>query len=77
MAGPTLGTAYVQVIPSAKGISGTLSEAMGGEAASAGADAGKSFAGNLKGFLLKAGIGNVQSGNGRRRETTTIISRRP
>ena len=57
MAGPTLGTAYVQVIPSAKGISGTLSEAMGGEAASAGADAGKSFAGNLKGFLLKAGIG--------------------
>lgn len=57
MAGTTLGTAYVQVVPSAQGIKGSLTEAMGGEASSAGIASGKGFAAGLKGMLLKAGIG--------------------
>lgn len=57
MAGTTLGTAYVQVVPLAQGIKGSLTEAMGGEASSAGIASGKGFAAGLKGMLLKAGIG--------------------
>lgn len=43
-----LGKAYIQVIPSAKGIKGALSEALGGEAASAGEKSGSVFAGAMK-----------------------------
>mgnify|MGYP003254333696 CR=1 FL=1 len=42
MAKQSLASAYVQIIPSADGISGKLAEVMGGEAASAGKISGKS-----------------------------------
>lgn len=57
MPGTTLGTAYVQVVPSAQGIKGSLAKAIGPEANAAGATAGKGLAGKLKGALLAAGIG--------------------
>ena len=57
MPGTTLGTAYVQVVPSAQGIKGSLAKAIGPEADAAGATAGKGLAGKLKGALLAAGIG--------------------
>ena len=47
-----LGKAYVQIVPSAQGISGSISEALGGEAASAGQKAGVSIAGGI-GSALK------------------------
>lgn len=60
---PELGKAYVQIIPSAEGISGKISSAIGGEATSAGTSAGKSMGGSLvgalKGVILAAGIGSV------------------
>lgn len=43
MAGATIGTAYVQILPSAEGIKGNLTKALGGEASSA----GKSLGGKL------------------------------
>lgn len=48
-----LGAAYVQIIPSAKGISGMISKAMGPEAASSGEQAGTSFMSGFKGTALK------------------------
>ena len=48
-----LGAAYVQIIPSAKGISGMISKAMGPEAASSGEQAGTSFMSGFKGVALK------------------------
>ncbi len=58
----TLGSAYVQIVPSARGISGTLSKIMNKESAPAGEAAGTSLAGGIKGMLLKAGIGAVVIG---------------
>ena len=52
-----LGKAYVQIIPSAKGISGSISSALGGEATSAGKSAGLNIAGAIKGAIAAAGIG--------------------
>ena len=43
MAGTNLGTAYVTIMPSAKGISGAISKSLGGEATSAGTKAGSMF----------------------------------
>ena len=57
MSGTTLGTAYVQVVPSAQGIKGSLAKAIGPEADAAGMSAGKSLAGKMKGVLVGAGIG--------------------
>jgi phage-related protein len=61
--GTELAKAYVQIIPSAEGIKGKITEELGGEAASAGTSAGQSFGGNLVGVLKKvlvaAGIGTV------------------
>ena len=67
MPGTTLGTAYVQILPTAQGISGSISEVMGGEATAAGTKTGglfsKSFAGSIgkgvmiAGATLAAGIG--------------------
>lgn len=58
-----LATAYVQIVPSAKGIKGKLSQALGGEAASAGDSSGASFGGamvsKIKGLVAAAGIGTV------------------
>ena len=52
-----LAKAYVQVVPTAKGIKGSLSKAIGGEADSAGESAGRSISGKIKGALAAAGIG--------------------
>ena len=63
MAKQSLASAYVQIIPSADGISGKLAEVMGGEAASAGKISGKSLGSALVGSLIKvvaaAGIGKM------------------
>lgn len=58
-----LAKAYVQIIPSAEGIKGKLSEALGGEASSAGDSAGKSagfsLASSIKKVIVAAGIGTA------------------
>ena len=58
-----LGKAYVQIIPSAKGISGMIQKEIGGEVASAGVSAGESLGskmvGALKAVVVAAGIGKV------------------
>lgn len=63
MAKQSLASAYVQIIPSADGISGKLAEVMGGEAASAGESSGKSLGLALVRTLTKvvaaAGIGKM------------------
>lgn len=60
---PELGKAYVQIIPSAQGISGSISSAIGGEAESAGNSAGNSLGGSLvstlKNVIVAAGIGTM------------------
>lgn len=61
--GSTLGTAYVQIIPSAEGIKGKLSGLLGGEAGGAGKAAGASFGSSLVstigGVIAAAGIGTM------------------
>lgn len=52
-----LGQAYVQIVPSADGISGSISKVLNGEADSAGKSAGSSIAGKIKGAIAAAGIG--------------------
>lgn len=52
-----LGKAYVQIIPSAKGIAGTISSELGGEVGSAGEAAGLQLVGKLKGVIGAAAIG--------------------
>lgn len=63
MAKQSLASAYVQIIPSADGISGKLAEVMGGEAAAAGKISGKSLGFALVRTLTKvvaaAGIGKM------------------
>lgn len=63
MAKQSLASAYVQIIPSADGISGKLAEVMGGEATAAGKISGKSLGSALVGSLTKvvvaAGIGKM------------------
>ena len=58
-----LGKAYVQIIPSARGITGMIQKEMGGEVASAGVSSGKSLGssliGALKGAIATAGIGKA------------------
>ena len=54
-----LGKAYVQIIPSAKGISGSISSALNGESTSAGKSAGLNIAGAIKGVIAAAGIGTA------------------
>lgn len=56
-----VGTAYVQIIPSAKGFSGKLKSAFNGGAQSAGESAGSSIAGAIKSAIVAAGIGKVIS----------------
>lgn len=57
--GTQIATAYVHVVPSMKGVKGTLQEAFDNEAASAGDSAGKTLASRIKGALVAAGIGKV------------------
>ena len=58
-----LGKAYVQIIPSARGITGMIQKEMSGEVASAGVSSGKSLGSNLigalKGAIAAAGIGKA------------------
>ena len=56
---PELGTAYVQVLPSTKGISGSISSALGGESAKAGKSAGLNIVGAIKDVIAAAGIGSA------------------
>ena len=59
MAGTTLGTAYVQIVPSAQGISGSISNVLGGEAESAGTSIGGKLAGFAKKAIIAAGVGTA------------------
>lgn len=52
-----LAKAYIQVVPSAKGIAGSLRKTMNGEASSAGTSAGSLLSGKLKAVLASAGLG--------------------
>ena len=54
-----LAKAYVQIEPSARGITGSISKVLGGEASSAGKSAGLDIAGAIKGAIAAAGIGAV------------------
>lgn len=52
-----LGQAYVQIVPSAKGIKGSIEKELGGEADAAGKSTGGRLGSALKGALATAGIG--------------------
>lgn len=54
-----LAKAYVQIIPSANGISGSIAQAIGGEAESAGRSAGNKIASGIKTAIIAAGIGTA------------------
>lgn len=54
-----LGKAYVQIMPSARGISGMISKELDGEVTSAGISAGNTLISKIKGIILAAGIGKL------------------
>lgn len=54
-----LGKAYVQIMPSAKGISGMISKELNGEVTSAGQSAGNKLMSSIKSAMLAAGIGKL------------------
>lgn len=54
-----LGAAYVQIIPSARGIGGSISKTLKGESAAAGKSSGLALASKMKGALAGAAIGAV------------------
>ena len=54
MAGTTLGTAYVQIVPSAQGIQGSITNVLSGEATAAGAKSGGLFGKVFSGKVAKA-----------------------
>ena len=60
-----LAKAYVQIIPSAEGIKGSITEALGGEASAAGNSSGRSLGqtlvSTLKTVIVTAGLGKVIS----------------
>lgn len=56
-----LGQAYVQIVPSAKGIKGSIEKELGGEADAAGKSTGGRLGSALKGALAAAGIGAALS----------------
>lgn len=57
----TIGKAYVQIVPTAQGIEGSITKLLGGETASAGSQSGESFGSNMmskiKSIVAAAGIG--------------------
>ena len=57
MPGTTLGTAYVQIVPSAQGIKGSITNLLGGEAESAGTSIGGKIGSFAKKAIIAAGIG--------------------
>ena len=60
-----LAKAYVQIVPSAKGIKGSIGTSLNGEADSAGTSSGHTFGGKMigaiKGLIVAAGIGKALS----------------
>ncbi len=62
MAGQTLGTAYVQIVPSAQGIKGSIENVMGGEAESAGTSLGSKIGSFAKKAIVAAGIATAVVG---------------
>lgn len=54
-----IGKAYVQIVPSAKGLEGAISGQLDGEAAKAGQSAGTSIISTLKKVFIAAGIGKA------------------
>lgn len=54
-----LAKAYIQIVPSAQGIKGSIGEALGKEPDEAGKQAGTSIASKIKGVIAAAGIGKV------------------
>lgn len=58
MAETTIAKAYVQIIPSTQGIKGSITQALGGEAESAGKSAGSVFSGAM-GTALKVGTAAI------------------
>ena len=54
-----LGKAYVQIMPSAKGISGMISKELNGEVTGAGQQAGNSLISTIKNAIIAAGIGKL------------------
>lgn len=56
-----LGKAYIQIMPSAKGIKGNIEKEISGEAGNAGQSAGSSLVGKLKGVIATAAIGKAIS----------------
>ena len=59
--GTELAKAYVQIIPSAQGIKGSIENVLGGEADSAGTKAGNTIASKIKSVIAAAGIGKALS----------------
>lgn len=59
--GKQLAKAYVQIVPSTRGIQGSISQALGGEAAAAGKSAGSSIVGAIRNAIITAGIGKALS----------------
>lgn len=57
-----LGTAYVQIVPSATGISGKISSAIAPEATSAGSLAGQTISRGIGSSLMTAGKGMINAG---------------
>ena len=53
----TVARAYVQIVPSAEGIKGSITSALGGEASSAGQSIGGKLVNTIKGVIASAGIG--------------------
>lgn len=56
---PDLGTAYIQIVPSAKGIKGSITGLLNGEAGEAGTTAGTTFGSKMKGAIGKLAIGTT------------------
>lgn len=54
-----LGKAYVQIVPSARGISGAISNELGGDAENAGKSLGSKLIGSLKKAVVAAGAGKL------------------
>ena len=60
---PTLGQAYVQIVPSADGISNSISDVLSGPSDAAGKDSGKKF-GSSFGSMMKTGLKSAALGIG-------------
>lgn len=62
MADNTIGSAYVQIIPSADGISGSIGKVLGPEASSAGVVAGRKVSSSMVSTMKSVGVGMMKAG---------------